>query len=603
MSRAQSISGPPSSPPRPGFPGPASSLLLYALLTVILTWPLSLHLKEALPAGGNDLWQNYWNFWWWETALEHGKSPYSTDLIYQPGTVSLAFHTHSEASILLTLPLLHAFGVAFAHNTALLLGFVLAGWGGYFLIRELIGDCKAALLGGAVLAFFPHHLEQSLEHLNLVSYEAMPFFLCFLLRLARRGGLGNVLLAALFFDLNALFSWQNGLILLPLGLCLFFHELSGRARPRREMLRDVALSGLLAIAALLPFAWPMLREIFAGETYYLKPQVEKGIDPLFLLVPSDRHPIWGAAFQGLYERFRGYASAGFTCYLGIVPLALAAMGAARREDAPGGENKLPWRLWTALFIGYLLFAMGDPLTVLGWKTGVRLPFALVKHVPLFRTLRVANRFLIPAMVAFSVLSAWGTHRLITGRGPGAERKGAFWLLLALVLADLLWFPYPVQPVPRPAWTAQIAAAPPGLLLDIPGGYRARGAEDMFFQTLHGRPTAGGYASCTPPFIEKRVEELPFLKLIFEGRPSVHVDIPAGLEQALEALPIGVVVIHLQRTRERLEELQKKEPGSRRYNPEKGMPASDLEQVRAALARLWGAPYYRDDEVEIFGKAR
>lgn len=575
----------PSSPPRPGFPGPALALLLYVFLTAALTWPALRHLEDGLPAGGNDLWQNYWNFWWWQTALEEGKSPYATDMIYQPGSVSLAFHTHSEANIILILPLLFAFGAACALNTAVLLGFVFASWGGYLLARELVGNAKAAFVGGVVLAFFPYHFEQSLEHLNLVSYQAMPFFLYFLIKLVRQGGWGNVILTALFFALNSLYSWHNGLIILPLALCLFFHELRSAARPRRTILRDAVLSGSLAAFVLLPFAWPMLREILAGDTSYLKPLVKKGIDPLFLIVPPERHPVWGGIFQGLYERFRGYASAGFTCYLGIIPLGLWAASLKNRKQLP--------IFWTALFLIHLLFALGDPLTIGGQETGLRLPFAVMKHVPLFRTLRVANRFVVPAMVAFSVLAAYGTMRF-------AAKRGAFPLILGLVILDFLWLPYPLQEIARPKWIEQISSAPPGLLLDIPGGYRARGAEDMFYQALHHRPTVGGYSSCIPPSIEKRVEELPFLKLIFEGRPEVQVEIEGGLKQTLTQLPVGVVVVHLQRTRENLERLYHAGNG-RQFNPEKGIAAETLKKIRAALRTLWGEPYYKDAEVELFGK--
>ena len=585
MSPAQSSSSSLSLPPRRGFPGTASSLLLYALLTGILTWPLILHLEDRLPAGGNDLWQNYWNFWWWETTLEQGKSPYSTDLIYQPGRVSLAFHTHSEANIVLTLPLLFAFGVPCALNTAVLLGFVFAGWGGYLLARELVGNAKAAFVGGVVLAFFPYHFEQSLEHLNLASYQAMPFFLYFLIRLARQGGWRHVTLTALFFALNSLYSWHNGLIILPLALGLFFHELWSPARPRPVILRDAVLSGSLAALVLLPFAWPMLREILAGDTSYLKPLVNKGIDPLFLVVPPERHPIWGGVFQGLYERYRGYASAGFTCYLGIVPLGLWAANMRYRKQ--------PTIFWTGLFVTHLLFALGDPLTIAGHETRVRLPYTLVKYMPLFQTLRVANRFVVPAMVAFSVLVAHGTMRFLS-------RRGAFPVILGLLILDLLWVPYPIQEVPRPRWTELISSAPKGFLLDIPGGYRARGAEDMFYQTLHHRPMVGGYSSCIPPSIERRVEELPFLKLIFEGRPEIQVEIEGGLEQTLSQLPIGVVVVHLQRTRENLERLHQAGKG-RQFNPEKGIAAKILGEIRSALRKLWGEPYYQDSEVELFGR--
>ena len=52
---------------------------LYLLLAVCLTWPLVTSIASpaetaTVPAGAHDVWQNYWNFWWWKTALlERGR--------------------------------------------------------------------------------------------------------------------------------------------------------------------------------------------------------------------------------------------------------------------------------------------------------------------------------------------------------------------------------------------------------------------------------------------------------------------------------------------------------------------------------------------------
>ncbi|MBI4605824.1 MAG: hypothetical protein HY721_27980 [Planctomycetes bacterium] len=588
-----------------GFPRARAALGLYVLAAVLFTWPLAVRLTDHVPAGGNDLWQNCWNFWWWGKALGEGRSPYRTDLIYQPGDVSLAFHTHSEANVLTMLPVTLALGVPAALNAALLLGFGLAGWGGYLLARELTGDPRAAFLAGLVLAFPPHRLEQSLEHLNLASYQAMPFFLLFLVRLARSGGARNVLLAAVAFAANALYAWHNGLLVLPTAAVLFAHEVLRRRDGRLRALRDAAAAGALAALLLLPFLWPLVREIAAGDTSYLKPPVRKGIDLAFLLVPSEMHPLWGPLVQGLYERCRGYASAGYTCYLGVGALALWILGSLARGKPLDGTAPLAPRfspvLWGALLGLHVLLALGDTLVVLGEDTGAPLPFALVRHMPVLQTVRLPNRFVVPAVLALSMLAAHGASRLLRGRGPLALAGAA-----ALIAFDVLPVPYPMQPVPRPAWIEALAPAPPGLVLDLPGGHRARGAEDMHLQTLHGRPIAGGYASCVPAWMERRVKDLSLLELAFEGQPAVQVDVERGLAQVLEALPVQVLVLHLDRERERLERLAAQHRGtplSRLFNPERGTAARTIAELRSAARKLWGPPVFADEAVEVHVRQR
>jgi hypothetical protein len=599
--------------PSESFPRSGIALLLYAALALLLTWPLVIHLTDHVPGGNNDLWQNYWNFWWWKTALlEQGKLPYSTDLVYQPGgAVSLAFQTHSPANILLTFPVLLVAGIPAAMNSAVLLGFVFAGWGAYLLCRELIEDRRAAFLGGVVFAFFPQHFEQSLEHLNLASIEAMPFFLYFLVKLVRRGGWHNTVLCAAFFALNALFSWHNLLLILPFGIVLFIWELLRAERPRLGILGEATFSGAVACVLLLPFAYPMVAEILQGETYFLKPPppLPKGIDPLFLLLPAEYHPLWGNLVTGIYQRLRGYGSVGFTCYLGVTALALWIAGRCRpgSREVASTAHRLSWALWTCIFLFYLLLALGDPLVLAGTRTSLKLPFAALENLPLVGTLRVANRFVVPATLALSVLAAYGALQIFSMLRPGSwlDRRKVLWGLLALLAVDYVWIPYPLRTLPQPQWTEQLEKAPPGLLLNIPGGHRARGADDLYLQTLHGRPLVGGYTSCIPPHMEKRVEELPYLQLIFEGRPRVETPVASGLEEVLRTLPVTVVVVHLGRERERLAALREPHLGTwkaRLYNPEKGTPRRIIDETRVALRDLWGNPMYADDEVEIYTRS-
>jgi hypothetical protein len=602
---------PSPAPGEPGrFPGAAGALAGYVILTIALTWPLAWHLTEALPFGNNDLWQNYWNFWWWGVALLEGRCPYSTDLLFHPGETSLAFHTHSEANILLTFPVQLLAGIPAALNLATLLGFVLAGWGAYLLARELTGERRAAFLAGVVFAFFPQHFEQSLEHLNLASYGAMPLFLLGLLRGMRRGGVSAWALAALGFALNALFSWHNGLLILPAAVLLFARELWLGARPRRRVLAEAALAGLASALLLLPFLWPMLREMLEGGGSYIKPAVDKPLDLLFLVVPAERHTLWGSLFGDAYQRLRSYPSAGFTGYLGAGALALAALGFLprwRRASGSAPGVRFPAGLWLAVFAVYIVLSLGAELRLAGHGTGVPLPFALLEEAPLFRTLRVANRFLVPAMLALALLAARGGAGLLAGsRRPGA----LFGLLLLILAADYLWLPYPVREPPQPLWVAKLAAAPEGSLLDIPGGYRARAADDMYLQTLHGRPLAGGYVSVVPARIEERLAAYPALRVLFEGRPAPPEPgaepFEDGLERLLRELPIAAVAVHLDRVREDLEARRAAHRGTPRavlYNPEKGMPRQALEEARAALRRLWGEPYHADAEVELYFRPR
>ena len=584
---------------RPSGPGALAALLFFALLSVVMTWPLVLHLDDHVPLGNNDLWQNYWNFWWWQEAIfGRGISPLSTDLIYQPGEVSLALHTHSFANTISMLPVSRWWSVAAALNVATLLGFVLSGWGMYFLARELSGCRGSAILAGIPVAFSAQHFEQALEHINLASYQAMPFFLFFLVRLLRYGGCGNAAGAGLFFALNALYSWHNGLLIVPGAALLVAHGLWTRRCERRRILLGTMGAGFVAALVTLPFAWPMLTEMVGGSEY-IKSGVPKGVDLVFLVIPPGGHPFWGGAVAGAYESLRSYQSVGFVCYLGIVTLVLAALALRPLRGNPLGLPS-PWP-WAAMAGGYLLLALGHPLLFAGQAYDVPTPFQAFRSLPIFGALRVANRFVVPATLALGVLAACGAARWLR-----SSPRPVLWTLVltVLLIVDSLWLPFPLRQIPAPNWVSQLDRLPAGTILNVPGGHRPRASEDMLFQTQHGRKMVGGYTSVIPEFMERRVSEYPFLHYIFEGIPKVDPDVPMELRRVLTDLDVTLVVVHAKRTHERLRRLRAEHAGTaeaRKYNVHRGMPAARLDEIRAALREQWGEPAYRDEDVAVWAR--
>ena len=593
-------------------------LALYALIATVLTWPLAANFTSHIPAGNNDLFQNYWNLWLWKTSLfEQGASPYSTELLFSGTETSLAFHTHSPANTLLALPFLLLLGEAAALSLATLGGFILAGFGAYLLARELLGDWRGAFLAGVIFAFFPQHFEQSLEHLNLSSYGAMPLFLLWMIRAIREPSSRSWIYCGLFFALNCLFAWHNGLMILPGALALFIVELVKRPRERKLIITGGVIAALVAIIACLPFAWAMLSDIVTGTGSPTKPQINKPLDLAFLAIPSSQHPLFGSMVSGIHDQYRSYNSVGFTAYLGIATILLVLSTAFFRFKRPGSFTDfrddspgLSLRFW-AFFAGlFLLLGLGAELRILKTDTSLPLPFALLRELPIFSSLRVANRFLVPAMLGLSVLAGAGACLWLRS---SANPKRLLGIFFTIALLDFLWIPYPMRELPRPDWTQEVTKAPAGALLNIPGGYRARAAEDMYLQTLHQRSITGGYVSVTPPHVEGLIERHPFLRSIFEAEhsrtyPKEPVPALEGLKELFAdgSLGIGVVVLHKTRISEDLEEKQKleKDPVKKRHlDKARGNLRAKVDECGEALRKLWGDPLYSDDQVELYGRPR
>jgi hypothetical protein len=395
-----------SAAPRPRL-GVGKVWLLFTALSVLWTWPLSLHLTTHLPYGSTDLWQNLWNFWWWAKALGEGSNPFETEALVHPFGTSLALHTHSPLNMLAMLPISWTLGPVAAYNVAQLLGLVLSGVGAWLLARDVCGNDRAALVAGLIFAFFPHRLEQMTEHLNLASVQFFPFLLWAHQRLLAGGGRRYVVLTALFFAANATVSWHYGLFgVLALGLMTGIRALSTRSRAGvAETFWSLALGSLLVA----PFALPLAEAIASGREY-VKFAHERGSDLLFLLLPSDHHPILGPLVEPLYRAHRSYPGAGFLCYVGFVPLVLAAVALLRER-----REALPWALMGLAFLllsfGFHLHLAGEPVP------GLRGPHLLLMWLPIFSALRVANRFHVLFMLAVAVLAAIGLSQVRERRWP------------------------------------------------------------------------------------------------------------------------------------------------------------------------------------------
>ena len=568
---------------------------LYLVLTICMTFPLVLHMGSSVPAGAGDIWQNYWNFWWWKKCLlELRQSPYHSQLLFHPSGADVIFHTHSAFNMIVAMPVNVIWGPGAAYNFCVLLALWLSGWGGYLLVKELTGDVRGAFLAGLVFAYFPQHIEQTLEHLNLFSTQFIPLTLLYFFRLCLRGGARNVAGLAVCFALNALCSWHLGLkLMLTLaslaGLAMF--RMFRKTRPIGRLARDLAIAAGVSALILLPAVFPLLSEMASGSTYFEKPLVDRGIDASYLFTPFFEHPLLGSFTVDSYLN-RAYQASGFVCYLGFIPLGLAAWALVRRK-----RGTAYWALFT---LATLLLALGaHPFWDGKLYDGITLPFALLKFFPGLDFLRVANRFLILTSLGLAILVGYGWTAL---RKPGDLK---FALLGGLIFLEYLWAPYPIREIEiSPLYSRLREAGQEGAILDIPFHQRNRTVPNLLAQTVHGRPIAGGYLSTIPPQALEAIETEPALKDL-AGVPKLERPIGRG---RLLALGFDTVVLHKDRTesyaKQRLDEVERGDLLGRKSALRLGgIPDETMRRIRAELTQLCGEPQWEDARIAVFGLRR
>jgi hypothetical protein len=521
---------------------------LYGLLTVIMTWPMAWR-PSAHYSIHNDYLQGLWNLWWFrESLVELARNPYFSDYVFHPTGISLAFHTLSITNATLALPLLYVVDLVSAYNVVYLLTFPLAGLGTYLLVHDLTGNRGAAFVAGLVPAFCPYHFVKSYQ-IWAASLEWMPFFAFFFLRFLRGGGRRPAAAAALMLLLASLSSWYLMAFSFIFIAAALVHALFTRraqiltARFARDFAFLAGLYGLLV----LPFAYPMVREVIWGESHMytsLYAQFLKGSRGLVGGRTS-------STFQVGMTQLPGMRLAGplfWPGVLGYLPLGLALIGVLRgrfREK----------RLWIAATLLFFVFMLGPYPTVFDWVyRSIPLPWLLLDHLPIFKAIRYPHRFMAPFMMGLAVLVGGGTAVLIDrvrsrlGAGVGQAGTVVAAILAVLIPAEYFTAPLGSFEVPMSPFYRELAREGPDgtALLEVPvmTPFTTR---YMFFQTVHRRPIVGGQ------IVHPREEIIDFIKttpvirelanpvLIEEG--GGVFDLPEDAADILADLGIGHVVVH------------------------------------------------------------
>jgi hypothetical protein len=282
----------------------------------------------------------------------------------------------------------------------------------------------------------------------------------------------------------------------------------------------------------------------------------KGVDLATLVLGNPFHPVWGDAVQRVYGRV-GIELIESTAWLGVAPLALAAWVVRRHW-----RSKLV-RQWVFIGAVFFVWALGPHLMVWGTNTGMILPQALIRYVPLVDNARIPGRAMVVVYLALAMLVAFAAAEL-----RSRWRRSRTWLVAVavLIVADYLPAPFPLVALERPAVYGTLRdRTEPGVVCELPLGLRdgfgVRGTFDervLFYQTIHGRPLVGGFVARLPTNVAAAYEADPLigdlLRLSSAGAPvdSEREPPPADVVAAsLRANGIRWIVVDRERASPRL----------------------------------------------------
>ncbi|MGA9531112.1 MAG: hypothetical protein WBR18_00175 [Anaerolineales bacterium] len=525
--------------------GPA---VFFVFLSVLVTWPLVLHLGDRVPGWYiADNYEYLWKMWWFKRSLvDLHTSPLFVPNILYPSGFSLAFAELTPLHTLIGLPLTILFGEIATYNLFCLASFVVSGWATYELVSRWTKSPLAGLFAGVVFVLNPYHVVRYGGILPLMAVEGIPLFLLGIEGWFSSRRLRWILLAALGFLVSAWASiyYLFGLVLLgPLYIAVRFATGSSDAKDRKTLVHLAGLLGL-CIAMVVPLALPYLAlrnrvkmEIPLQDTDYWS------ASPTDYLLPSGIHPLWGGWVSqnelGVPPEYPQIALE-FVLGTGYVCLLFAVYGVAKtRRGAKWALVGLTGAAFV-LSLGPTLHIGRHPLVIPAPATWVasfnhlmdNLGGALPAHetydmqspigltIPLpalflrwliqpLTGMRAWNRFAAFFSLGLSLLAGLGFAAWVnTELASGSPRRK---ILLPLAFIGLAVFelwprPIPLQPIQGRPVDGWLAAEPDGgAIMELPLN-SALSAPQMLYTRYHGKPIVFAYGTFLPYWYRSQYPE-------------------------------------------------------------------------------------------------
>lgn len=473
--------------------------------------------------GEGDVYFYLWDLWWFKKALLSFSSPYFTPYLFYPIGLNLAFSAITPFNGILSIPLQFLFGLTKTYTILWLASFIISGYGTFLLVRYLTKNSKAAFISGLIFMFSPYHFAHSLGHLNLLSIEWIPFYVLFFLKTINEESYKNSMYAAFFMVLVFLseYTYTVYLSLFSAFFLLYYICEDKKYIVNKYVITRLCLMGALFAFLVLPFAYPLLKELLFSQSNYMYSSgfVTYSADLLGFFIPSEFHPIFAQFVTPIYQNFTGNF-AEFTVFAGYTVLLLSTVAFLKIRTK---EVKF----WILSTVAFFIFCLGPLLHINGIFTGrieniefaIPLPYAIIMKIPIISIARVPSRWDAIVMLNLSVLAGYGLSYIYMKFENHSFRNKSIsnYLMIffaVLVLFEFLSVPYPVANIDVPEFYHSLSENKEDFaIFEVPNlGYLSF-PEYMYYQTFHEKKIVTGYTH-VPESSMEFVINTPYIKSFF-----------------------------------------------------------------------------------------
>lgn len=486
-------------------------IILYAILTIILTFPLFFHMDTWLSLGDPAF--NTWVLAWdVHSLLTDPFDLFNTNIFYPLTKNTLAFSEHLIANMLVAFPVIVITNnPILAYNIILFLSFIFSGYGMFLLIKYYITDDYSAFIGGVVFAFctirFAH-----IYHLQLLTVQWMPFCLLYLDKFLHKGDSRNLFLLYIFYVLQILSSWYSAFYITislgvyALGILTLYEEARKNLYQRSYQLKTI-LFLICIFVAVAPFAYPYIQ--VANEYGFVRSLDDVSYFSAdlgdYFLTPIDNLIYGKISYPFQINR----NTAEHSLFPGISALLLSMYGLfLLRRIKFGGKCKIALinisdkiqNIYLIIALIAFILSLGYPLHFFGHILNIEMPYKyLFEYFPGFKSMRVPSRFGIIFMLSLSVLVGYGLSKLIDSKTK-IKKNILFFILLSLILIESLYIPMgsgiPINPEIPEMYKYLANEKDDFAIVELPSNLW-NDTKYMYYSTYHWKKMVNGYSGFLP----------------------------------------------------------------------------------------------------------
>lgn len=384
-------------------------VIVLALILPILFLGTDLVSSVKIFGPGGDAYWYLWVFKTFKTSIDSGIFwPRHVTSVFYPIGFDLSAGYESVLIYYASVVFQYFANITQTYNLLIYFGYILNILGGYQLVKQVSKQRLIAATFGTALAFAPQVIGRTNGHLPLIWIWPLLFYLAFLLKFVKSPKLSLAVPVGIFAALAVLVSWYFLTYLLIFSLVILASELIKNKRIELKKLKTVAINlvpaGVISIAIILLFAWPMFISRVAPNGFYGYP-FKMGLGNLVLikeynLAVTEPFSISGMSSLSQYSPLP-HSRGETVSFIGLYAIFLLILVLISNKVKKTRRSFI----WLGLCAIFYFFALGIYLRVVPGEqvvgeNKIRLPFYwLLFKIPIFNTMHAPGRFWMPAQIS------------------------------------------------------------------------------------------------------------------------------------------------------------------------------------------------------------